>query len=260
MKYLLILTAITFASCSQNSKKSTDSDWIQLFNGKDLSDWTIKFSGSELNDNYKNTFYVEDGLLKVSYDEYDEFAGEFGHIFYNKEKFSNYILRVEYRFVGEQVIGGPGWAIKNNGVMIHSQSAESMEIDQDFPVSIEVQLLGGYNNEERPTANLCTPGTNVTLNNELFTTHCTNSSSKTYYGEEWVTAEIFVHGNRLIQHVVEGDTVLSYTNPVIGGGNLPENYPLPEGTPLHEGYISLQAESHPTEFRKVEILILPDQN
>ena len=260
MKYLPLLLLIVFFSCNQSVKKSTEPEWIQLFNGKNLSDWSIKFSGSELNKNYKNTFYVEDGLLKVSYNEYDEFNNEFGHIFYNKEKFSNYILRVEYRFVGEQVKNGPGWAIKNNGVMIHSQSAESMEFEQDFPVSIEVQLLGGYNEDERPTANLCTPGTHVTINNKLITNHCTSSTSKTYYGEEWVTVEIFVHGNRLIQHVVEGDTVLSYTNPIIGGSNLPENYPLPAGTPLSEGYISLQAESHPTEFRKVELMILPDQN
>lgn len=259
MKYFLILILITLASCNQKQKNSDDSEWIQLFNGKDLSDWTIKFSGSELNENYKNTFYVENGTLKVSYDEYEEFNGEFGHIFYNKDKFSNYILRVEYRFVGEQVKGGPEWAIKNNGLMLHCQSAESMLIDQDFPVSIEVQLLGGYNDNERPTVNLCTPGTHVNMDGQLFTSHCTNSSSKTYRGEEWVTVEIYVHGNQRIQHVIEGDTVLSYSNPIVGGGNVPVNYPLPEGTPITEGYISLQAESHPTEFRKIELLILPEK-
>lgn len=255
---LLLLTAILF-SCNSTSKKTADGndeEWIQLFNGKDLSGWDLKFSGYPLNDNFNNTFRVEDGVLKVSYDNYEKFNNEYGHIFYNK-KFSDYKLRVEYRFVGQQVPGGAGWAKRNNGVMIHSQSAESMGLDQDFPVSIEVQLLGGLDDQkERPTANLCTPGTNVVMDGELVTRHCTPSSSKTYYGDQWVTVDIIVHGDGDIYHVIEGDTVMHYTKPQIGGGHLPENFPLAEGTLLKEGYIALQAESHPTEFRKIELLDL----
>src|SRR5215510_7320992 len=79
-------------------------DWIQMFNGKDLSGWDIKFAKHELNDNYLNTFRVEDGLLKVRYDKWTTFNGEFGHIFY-KQPFSYYVVAVEYRFVGHQVAG-----------------------------------------------------------------------------------------------------------------------------------------------------------
>lgn len=252
MKTRLLVLALIIFSCGTSDKKE---EWIQLFNGKDLTGWDIKIRGSELNVNYKNTFRVEDGLLKVSYDEWDQFNGKFGHIFYNK-KFSHYKLRIEYRFVGEQVPGGAGWAIKNNGAMLHSQSAQSMGIDQDFPVSIEAQFLGGYNENERPTNNLCTPGTNVVMNDELVTRHCTNSTSKTFFGEEWVHVEMVVLGDSIIHHLVEGDTVLTYSKPQIGGGNLPIDYTIPDGTPLKEGYISLQAESHPIEFRKVELLEL----
>ena len=251
----LLLIGLFLFSCGGQQKKAETEQWIQLFNGKDLSGWDIKFSGHELNDNYKNTFRVEDGILKVCYDEWDRFNGEFGHIFYNK-KFSHYRLRVEYRFVGEQVPGGPGWARRNNGIMIHSQSAQSMGLDQNFPVSIEVQLLGGLGEGERPTANLCTPGTHVVMDGELITRHCINSSSKTYDGDQWVTVEVVVHGDSIIHHIVEGDTVLTYGKPQVGGSNVPENFPLPEGTLLKEGYIALQAETAPTEFRKIELLDL----
>lgn len=193
--------------------------------------------------------------MKVRYDGYDTFTNQFGHIFY-KEKFSHYRLRVEYRIVGEQVPGGQVWAVKNSGVMYHSQSAASMLIDQSFPVSLEGQFLGGHGEEERPTMNLCTPGTHVYIDGEQVTKHCNSSTSKTIRGEEWVLAEFIVHGDSVTHHLVDGDTVLTFNRPVIGGGNKPEGYPIPDGTPLKEGYISLQSESHPIDFRKVELLDL----
>ena len=166
-------------------------EWIQLFNGRDLTGWTPKITGYELGDNFGDTFRVEDGLLKVSYDRYDDFGGRFGHLFYD-ESFSEYVLRIEYRFVGEQAPGGPSWAIRNSGVMIHGERAETMTRDQDFPVSIEVQFLGGSGSGERPTANLCTPGTNVVMDGELVTRHCTNAAAPTYHGDLWVTVEVEV--------------------------------------------------------------------
>jgi len=254
-KYWYLLLLLFLAACQQPKQKTTEQEWIQLFNGKDLSGWDLKLSGYELNDNYKNTFRVEDGLLKVCYDEYTEFKGEYGHIFY-KDKFSHYILRVEYRFVDEQVPGGEDWAFKNSGVMFHSQSAASMGLDQDFPVCVEAQFLGGSEQGERTTANVCTPGTHIYMNDTLVTDHCVTSSSKTYRGEEWITVELHVFGDSIIHHVIEGDTVMTYSKPIIGGYSLPENYPIPESTPIKEGYIALQAESHPVQFRKVELLNL----
>jgi hypothetical protein len=194
-------------------------------------------------------------LLKVRYDSYDSFSRQFGHIFY-KEKFSHYKLRVEYRFVGEQAPGGQEWAFKNSGVMYHAQSAGSMLVDQSFPVSLEGQFLGGQVNGERSTMNLCTPGTHVHINGELITDHCMSSTSKTIRGEEWVVAEFIVHGDSIIHHLVDGDTVLTFNNPVIGGGHKPDGFHMQDGTPLKEGFIALQSESHPIDFRKVEILDL----
>jgi hypothetical protein len=249
---LILLPAVVLGQNDPDKK-----EWIQLFNGRNLDGWDVKLNGHELNDNYGNTFRVENGVLKVSYNQYDNFNSRFGHMFH-KEKFSYYIIAVEYRFLGEQAPGGPDWAFRNSGIMIHSQSAQSMRKDQDFPICIEVQLLGGRGTGERPTGNLCTPGTHVVMDGKLVTDHCVQSSSKTYHGDQWVRAEAVVHGSEMIRHVIEGETVLEYSEPQIGGGNVANYDPAEkqDGKILTEGYISLQAESHPVEFRKVELLSL----
>lgn len=261
---LMTLALALLVACNPSNQKKSDlkdaqvtaesEAWIQLFNGKDLEDWTIKINKHPLNENFNNTFRVDSGMMVTRYDQYDEFNEEYGHIFY-KTPYSHYKLRVEYRVVGEQVKGGQGWALKNSGVMFHCQAPETMLLDQPFPVCIEAQFLGGTGEGERPTGNVCTPGTHIVMNGELVEQHCIPSSSKTYHGEEWVHFELVVYGDSLIHHIVEGDTVLTYSKPQIGG-ELPEGFPLAEGTPLKSGYIALQAESHPYEFRKVELLDL----
>jgi hypothetical protein len=232
-------------------------DWIPLFNGRDLTGWTPKITGYELGDNFANTFSVRDGVLRVSYEGYDAFKERFGHIFY-KDKFSHYRLVVDYRFTGDQAPGGPAWATRNSGAMLHSQSPESMGKDQNFPASIEVQFLGGLGKGPRTTSNVCTPGTNVVMNGELVTRHCTTSTSPTFDGDQWVRAEVIVLGGDRFEHIIDGKTVLRYEKPQYGGGNVSGlKQPLPpEGTPITEGYIALQSESHPVEFRKVELLNL----
>jgi len=227
-------------------------EWIQLFNGQSLDGWKVKITGHELGDNYANTFRVEDGLLKVAYDGYDQFDGKFGHIFYD-QPFSNYLLRVEYRFVGDQVPGGPGWAFRNSGMMLHCQAPESMTKDQKFPVSIEVQLLGGGGSGKRPTGNVCTPGTHIVMDGKLVTRHCTPSRSKTYHGDQWVTIEVEVRGGHF-KHVIEGETVLEYTDTQWDEKDPDARKLIKDGDKmLRGGYISLQSESHPVEFRKVEL-------
>ncbi|MFC4873553.1 3-keto-disaccharide hydrolase [Negadavirga shengliensis] len=269
-RHLLLIflgMALACTSPSKEAEKEIDiSDgWRSLFNGKDLDGWKIKISKHDLNENYANTFRVEDGLMKVRYDGYEDFDRQYGHIFYD-ESFSHYLFRVEYRFVGEQAPGGEGWAFRNSGVMLHGQNPETMTQDQDFPISIEGQLLGGDGENPRTTSNLCTPGTNVVIDGELFTPHCLNSSSKTYHGDQWVVADFLVLGDSVIHHILEGDTVLTYHQPQIGGGNVSNHDPAikQDSRLISEGYISLQSESHPIDFRRVEIFDLSaykdDQN
>lgn len=256
---LIFLCSYFLIGCSNGDETENQfeqAEWTQLFNGKNMDGWTPKLTGYQLGDNFNNTFRVTDGNLQANYSAYDTFRNEFGHLFY-KDKFSHYRLRAEYRAVGKQANGGEGWAVANNGLMLHCQSPESMTLNQGFPMSIEFQLLGGNGKEERPTGNLCTPGCHVTLNGEFFEPHCVDSNSKTYHGEQWVSAEAIVYGDSIIYHLIEGDTVMTYTKPVVGGQlDGLDTLKYPEGTRMTEGYISIQAESQGFDFRKIEILDL----
>jgi Domain of Unknown Function (DUF1080) len=254
---LLVLIAM-LAPAGQGRDDANAREWLQLFNGKNLDGWDVKITGHDVNDNFGSTFRVERGMLTTGYEQYGpQFNARFGHLFYRRA-FSHYIVAVEYRFVGAQAAGAPDWAFKNSGVMVHAQSAASMTRTQDFPVSIEVQLLGGRETGDRPTANVCTPGTEIDMNGAMVKAHCTNSTAKTYRGEEWVRVEVEVLGGEQIRHIVDGQTVLAYQRPQIGGGTVSNFDPAvkKDGTPLSEGYIALQSESHPIEFRKVELLNL----
>lgn len=231
--------------------------WISLFNGKDLDGWTPKIAGCKLGENFNETFRVQDGVIKVCYDKYAAFDGKFGHIFY-KSPFTSYRFRAEYRFTGAQCPGGPGWAARNSGVMIHCQDPATMRENQDFPVSIEVQLLGGLGKGARTTGNLCTPGTNVVTGGKLREEHCISAVSKTYDGDQWVKVEIEVRGTH-VKHMIGGETVLEYDEPQLDprDGDAKALIELANGEKvLKGGWISLQSESHPVEFRAIEILPL----
>lgn len=246
------------AETQAEPEEPAEPEWVALFNGENLDGWQVKITGFPLGENHANTFRVEDGLLRVRYDGYETFDGKFGHIFY-EQPFSSYDLRIVYRFVGEQVPGGPGWAVRNSGVMLHGQSAESMGVDQDFPASIEAQMLGGITGGgERSTANLCTPGTNVVINEELITRHCTDSSAPTFRDDEWVTFEVQVRGNGTIRHVIDGEVVLEYQTPQLDprDGDAQKLIAAGADPMLSSGTISLQAESHPVDFKSIEIRVL----
>ncbi len=233
-----------------------EAKWVPLFNGKDLTGWTPKIRGCKLGENFKDTYRVQDGVLKVDYSHYEKWDNRFGHLFHEK-KLSHYRLRLEYRFTGEQVPGGPDWALRNSGIMIHSESPQTMALEQGFPASLEVQILGGNGKEERTTGNLCTPGTHVMMDDKLITAHFITAKSKTYHGDQWVTIEVEVRGDAVIRHLVNGEEVITYSKPQLGGDTHAEALTLARGDKmLSEGYICLQSESHPVEFRKIELMEL----
>jgi len=252
-----LLTALSNGGAASQASPEKE-DWIALFNGRDLGGWTPKIAGHALGDNFADTFRVEDGLLKVRYDGYRAFDGKFGHLFY-EDAFSYYRLVVEYRFVGEQAPGGPEWAVRNSGVMLHAQPPRTLGRDQDFPISIEAQFLGGLGDgKQRPTMNLCTPGTEVVYRGTILPEHCLESASKTFDGGQWARAELLVLGSAQITHFVDGEQVLEYALPQFGGGGVSDFDPAskPDGRLIEGGYIALQSESHPIDIRKVELLDL----
>ena len=258
---LAVSLAVAFLTIVLQSSVSAQS-WTPLFNGRTLDGWTPKITGHDAGVNFADTFRVEDGVIKVRYDKYDgPFNGRFGHLFY-KDTFDHYRLRVEYRFVGEQARGGPDWALRNSGVMLHGEAPTAMTREQEFPTSIELQFLGGDGTAARPTSNLCTPGTNVVMDGKLITRHCTNSRSKTYHGDQWVTAEVEVCGSKSIRHFLDGEVVLSYAEPQFDPRDAHAKTLADKagGLAIGSGTISLQSESHPVDFRRVEIQRLTESN
>jgi len=274
--FLFVVVTLLLSACgSPTSSSTTDPDaevWRSLFNGQNLEDWTVKIAGRVPGDNYLNTFRVADSMIQVSYAAYDSFNNTFGHLYYD-QPFSYYKLRFDYRFTGEQLAGGASWNVRNSGVMLHSQSATSNELGQGFPVSVELQLLGGLGEGERTTGNACTPGTAVVMQDTINYEHCINSSSKTYHGDQWVRAEAVVLGGEAMYFLIEGDTVLQFQQPQIDRSFInadfngqdwdtfgirtdKEKWISRGGEVLTEGYIALQAESHPIDFRKIELLDL----
>ncbi len=272
--YRPIFLAVILTACQPtgSSSNSDQEDWISLFNGVDLSGWDIKIAGYPLNENYQETFIVEDSMIRISYDNYEEFNDAFGHMYY-QTPYSYYKMKFDYRFTGEQLKGGASWNVRNSGIMYHSQSAASNELGQGFPVSVELQLLGGLNNGERTTANVCTPGTAVMMGDTINYDHCINSESATYHGDQWIHAEAIILGGESMSFLVEGDTVLTFQSPLVGGGFISkefdgkdwdnfgivrdkESWISKSGSILTEGYIALQAESHPIDFKNLELLNL----
>jgi hypothetical protein len=252
---LPLAALLVAAGCA---KGPAGGEWVELFNGRDLTGWVVKIAGHEVGEDTLQTFRVEDGVLKVRYDRYGPFHGQFGHLFWH-EPFAHYHLVVEYRFIGDWLPDVPEWARRNSGVMLFAQDPRTMPRDQDFPISVEMQLLGGLDDgQPRPTANMCSPGTDVNMAGRPVTAHCVNSTSGTHDGDGWVRAEAIVLGDSVTQ-IVDGDTVLRWSAPRIGGGvvNGFDSTMKVDGTPLRSGYIALQGEGSPLEFRRVAVQVLP---
>lgn len=264
----LFLPLLAVCAAALPATGRTEEAWKPLFNGRDLSGWIPKVNHHPLGENWRDTFRVEDGVLRVAYDKYGQFTDEFAHLIH-RTPYSSYRLRLEYRFVGEPTPGAPAWAIRNSGVMIHGQAPETMSRDQAFPISVEAQFLGAAPGETRTTGNLCTPGVSVVVAGERMKEHCRNSAHPAYPDGEWVRFEVEVRGARTVRQIVNGQTVFEYGDLKLAPAEydwLKLDKAAPEAAaivaqgeaPLDGGYISLQGEGHPIEFRKIEILELAD--
>ncbi|SVA38449.1 uncharacterized protein METZ01_LOCUS91303 [marine metagenome] len=244
IRSLCICITISLAT-TQDLSNIPDSAWVQLFNGKNMDGWNYHFSGQEYNVDPQKTLRVEDSILKVDYSNYDNWNGAFGH-FARDEVYSYYIFAVEYRFVGDQTPGGPDWALRNNGIMFHSESMRSMGKNQNFPISVEAQLLQ-RGTDEKPTAviNLCNGASNTTASEKP---NCNQEMAAISipHKNSWVRAEVLVLSDSIAKFILNGDTLGVYSQ---------FKY-LSDGKPVKEGRIALQAESHPTDFRKIEVVNL----
>ena len=259
---LAVALVAGLAACAPKAKvmvPAPTGNWIAIFNGKNLDGWTVKIAGENLNDNYRNTYRVEDGLLKVSYDQYDKFDNRFGSLFYNK-KFSHYWIRAEYRFVGSLVSGAPRWAYKNSGLQLHCQAPETMRKDQQFPVTVEFDIVGGWYLGSKPTGDVCQNGTHVLIDGQPLKGKCSKLSDITIRDDRWVTVWAEVEGAKRVRQMVNGAEVVEYTDLTLDEGDPDARRLLASGADkvLSSGYISVQSNGAPIEFRRIEVLPLDD--
>ncbi len=256
VRLILILLMLQGEGITYSQEHKAEEGWQDLFNGKDLKDWITKIHHYEVGENYGDTFRVEDSVIQVRYDLYEgDFNDRFGHLYY-KQPYSYYELQFEYRILGNLYPGAPDYTLKNSGVMFHSQDPHTMPKEQDWPISVEFQMLAGViEGEERPTGNLCSPGTDVVYQGRIDPRHCINSSSPTFFGDQWVKAAVIILGDSLITHFVNGEKVLEYSKPQIGGGVVNRYDPAfkKDGVLLKEGFIALQSEGQPVDFRHIRI-------
>ena len=254
MKYLIALLILSTIICCK-PKEAKEPGWITLFNGKNIDDWVVKINHHEVGDNFGQTFRVDDGMIKVRYDQYDSFNNQFAHLYY-KKPFSRFHLSLDYRFTGQLQPGAPSYTLLNSGVMYHSQDPHSILKEQNWPISVEMQFLAQLDDgTQRHTGNMCSPGTDIEYNGGVYPEHCLDSSSKSYPREEWVHADLIVYGDSSIIHMINGDTVLRYSKPTMGGGvvNGYDSLIWKPGKPLTQGYVALQSEGQPIDFKNIKI-------
>ena len=197
---------------------------------------------------------MEDGILSTRYDQYDSFRSKFGSLYFNK-KFTNYRLKVEYRFVGELTPGAPSWGFRDGGIQYHCQPPATVGLTQSFPVCLEYNLHGGNGKDDRPVGEICASGMYVEINGKRNASYCTPAMVKrTFHGDQWVTAEIEVRDS-VITHFVNGEKILEYKNPRFDPAHAVGKTLIINGDDkVRSGYISIQSNSHPMDFRKIEIM------
>lgn len=262
IKIIFLVILVPFAACKEKEgKKITEAEekseniWTPIFNGKDLSGWVMKINGHPVGENFGNTFRVEDGILSIRYDEYGpEFGDRFGALFFDKE-LSDYRLKVEYRFVGETASGAPEWGYRDSGVQIHTQPPNTVKLDQRFPICLEYNLHGGNGKDARPLGAICGIGMFMEIDGEKNTSFCTPAKvSRTFHGDQWITVEIDVREGKM-KHFVNGEEIMRYSNPSYDSENEFAKLFIKDGdASVTSGYISLQSNSHPIDFRKIELL------
>lgn len=238
----------------QEEVKKTNK-WVSLFNGNNLDGWTMKIAGHKIGENFGNTFRVKDSILSIRYDEYgDNFNNRFGALYFDK-KLTNYRLKLEYRFVGETAPGAPEWGYRDSGVQFHCQPPTTVKLDQQFPVCLEYNLHGGNGTDERPIGEICANGTFVEVNGKKNESYCTPATiKKTFHGDQWVTLELDVKDGK-ITHYANGEEILTYKNPTFNPEHeLGKEFIVDGDTTVKDGYISLQSNSHPIDFRKIELI------
>jgi hypothetical protein len=256
-----LLATVIVLSLAAGCGGSNSPGWVPLFNGVDLTGWQAKVTHYAYGDNYADTFRVKDGVLQVSYDDYDAAGfggntGKFGLLYWTTP-LSKFRVRVEYRFTGPQVSNPPAWGLRNSGLMVFGEDPAGVGVDVIYPRILEIQLLARDNTGNTSNGNLCPlGGASAILNGTRVMAGCTGSKSPpfpvnpNFANDAWVTVEAEVHGS--------GDTKVTFTGDNNDQPVLVFGQPMIDGVLSDSGFLALQAESYPIEFRKVEMMELKE--
>ena len=230
------------AVCGIGDAKPPESSWIDLFNGRDLSGWTALTGAGGLKAerpaHVEQTFFVRGGVLHVT-------GSPNGYLRTNRQ-YSSYELTVDWR-----------WSVpapvrpNNSGVLLRVGSPDRL-----WPMSYEAEMseYGRANYRDRSNVgDLIILGydkasfrSEPSLVNSLGPPDGTAGFSfKDFHrvrmvdaerpAGEWNTYDILVDHDRL---------VLKLNGRVVNEGSGAEDVP---------GYIALQSEGSPVEFRKIRL-------
>jgi hypothetical protein len=258
--YVKEITSYTAGDLGDMSLSPAAPDgWVNLFNGKDLTGWIPLIHKSKVGENYMDTFRADsvNKVIRVSYDKYpnQDFSDRCGLLYYDK-RLTNYRVRVTYRFSEPQAKNPVGWGRNNSGLMIFGIDPRTVTGDPEFPPLIEIQLLGdpsspsvggGGTGSGTTSPNECEPGG---MKMATHTADCGNNYTKKPPNPagQWTTVEAEVHVTGQTKVFQLPDT----TKPVFTMSG-----PSYKGQPVTGGYISLQTESQPVEFKDILLKELP---
>ena len=251
---IAVAASLVLVSCASVSTGS-EPRFHKIFDGKTLNGWEIKVTHHPLGANPHGMWTAKDGVMKINFDGFEQFKGEYAHVFY-KKPLKNYILRLDYRFAGKQAPGGPGWATRNSGVMLFAQPPETMTLDQNYPISLENQLLGGLGKGPRTTLSVCMVEITVKVDGKPLTAHCNpnaGATSQTFDGDQWVKLRVEVV-NGVVKSYVNDQLGNTFTEPTV---DKPHPWLKSQDATAQPSYFALQGESDQVEFRNIELAELP---
>ena len=235
---------------SATKPETRASEWVSIFDGESLDGWTPKIAGYPLGENFGDTFRVEDGMIKARFDQYgDDFAQRYGLLVY-ETPYEHYRLRLEYRFTGEQTPGGEDWAELNSGVIYHIQPLETIPQDAGFPVALEAQFLA-EGAHAPTTGNMCSLETSVVVKNERPDDHCILSDIPARPKDHWVRFELEAAPGGIFRHYIDGELAFEFSEAIF---DVPQDWA--DGMSVDRGFFALQSESHPVDFRNIELMVL----
>lgn len=228
---------------------STDG-WVNLFNGKDLTGWVPLIHKSKVGENYMDTFRADsvNKVIRIAYDKYpnQSFDGRIGNLYYNK-RLTNYRVRVTYRFIEPQAKNPVSWGRNNSALMIFAVDPYTITGDPQLPPMIELQLLGSPSAGGTTSPNYCDLGG---MSMQQHSARCGNNGSgkAPNPANQWTTVEAEVHVTGVTKVFQLPDT----TNPAQTMSG-----PRYMNQAVTGGFVALQSESQPIEFKDILLKELP---